>query len=43
MRRLPGVLAAFGAAALVLGAMPVASGVGAPWSASAPFTNVVAS
>jgi len=44
MRRLPGVLAAFGAAAIVLGAMPVASGVGgALWSASAPFTNVVAS
>jgi hypothetical protein len=44
MRRLPGVLAALAAAALVLGAMPFASGVGdAPWSASAPFTNVVAS
>jgi hypothetical protein len=44
MRRLPGVLAALGAAALVLGVMPVASGVGgAAWSASAPFTNVVAS
>ncbi len=38
------MLAAFGAAALVLGVMPVASGVGgAPWSGSAPFTNVVAS
>lgn len=38
------MLAALGAAALVLSAMPVASGVsGAPWSASAPFTNVVAS
>src|SRR6266704_3045202 len=44
MRKLPGVLAAFGAAAIVLGAMPVASGVGgALWSASVPFTNVVAS
>jgi hypothetical protein len=44
MRRLPGVLAALGAAALVLGVMPVASGDGdAPWSASAPFTKVVAS
>jgi hypothetical protein len=44
MRRLPGVLAALAAAALVFGAMSAASGVGgAPWSASAPFTNVVAS
>ncbi len=38
------MLAALAAAALVFGAMSAASGVGgAPWSASAPFTNVVAS
>jgi hypothetical protein len=42
MSRFPAVLAALGAAALVLSVAQVAAG-GSPWGASVPFTNVVAS
>ena len=43
MKHLFTTLAGLGVAALVLATAPTAATAGSPWSASVPFTNVVAS